>query len=159
MGMYAKHYAQIIKLALAVLNLSSIDRQAEEQHKSCWCYFISLLSSDLMNLLTGLLQPFPEDRTTLEVVVEDPWVTQPLNLANYSWEGVYVSVKPGRRQGLKSYLQNFYWISKQERSTMNSVKEWLDLLIWNGSIWLLCSSNQCMPTGKYTFCVKLVYSS
>uniref|UniRef100_A0A670JKJ5 PAS domain-containing serine/threonine-protein kinase n=1 Tax=Podarcis muralis TaxID=64176 RepID=A0A670JKJ5_PODMU len=50
------------------------------------------VSDDLMNLLTGLLQPFPEDRTTLEVVVEDPWVTQPLNLANYSWEGVYVSV-------------------------------------------------------------------
>ncbi|XP_033006090.1 PAS domain-containing serine/threonine-protein kinase [Lacerta agilis] len=52
------------------------------------------VSDDLMNLLTGLLQPFPEDRTTLEVVVEDPWVTQPLNLANYSWEGVYVSAKP-----------------------------------------------------------------
>uniref|UniRef100_A0A670JGD2 PAS domain-containing serine/threonine-protein kinase n=1 Tax=Podarcis muralis TaxID=64176 RepID=A0A670JGD2_PODMU len=75
------------------------------------------VSDDLMNLLTGLLQPFPEDRTTLEVVVEDPWVTQPLNLANYSWEGVYVSVKPGRRQAdlsnsvILMAIEQYLWLS------------------------------------------------
>ncbi|XP_053160324.1 PAS domain-containing serine/threonine-protein kinase isoform X2 [Hemicordylus capensis] len=52
------------------------------------------VSDELMNLLSGLLQPFPEDRTTLEEVVEDPWVTQPVNLANYTWEEVYATVKP-----------------------------------------------------------------
>ncbi|XP_061492658.1 PAS domain-containing serine/threonine-protein kinase isoform X2 [Rhineura floridana] len=53
------------------------------------------VSDNLMNLLTGLLQPFPEDRTTLEMIVEDPWVTQPVNITNYTWEKVYASAKPG----------------------------------------------------------------
>ncbi|KAH0623978.1 hypothetical protein JD844_007211 [Phrynosoma platyrhinos] len=51
------------------------------------------VSDGLMDLLSGLLQPFPEDRTTLKVVVEHPWVTQPVNLANYTWEEVFVSAK------------------------------------------------------------------
>ncbi|XP_077205137.1 PAS domain-containing serine/threonine-protein kinase isoform X2 [Paroedura picta] len=52
------------------------------------------VSADLMKLLSGLLHPFPEYRTTLEIVVKDTWVTQPVNLANYIWEEVYGSVKP-----------------------------------------------------------------
>nr|XP_060623931.1 PAS domain-containing serine/threonine-protein kinase isoform X1 [Anolis sagrei ordinatus] len=51
------------------------------------------VSDGLMDLLSGLLQPFPEDRTTLEVVVKHPWVTQYVNLANYTWEEVFASVK------------------------------------------------------------------
>ncbi|XP_062832589.1 PAS domain-containing serine/threonine-protein kinase isoform X2 [Anolis carolinensis] len=51
------------------------------------------VSDGLMDLLSGLLQPFPEDRTTLEVVVKHPWVTQCVNLANYTWEEVFASVK------------------------------------------------------------------
>ncbi|XP_052493488.1 PAS domain-containing serine/threonine-protein kinase [Budorcas taxicolor] len=47
-----------------------------------------LVSEDLMNLLSGLLQPVPEQRTTLEELVTDPWVTQPVNLADYTWEEV-----------------------------------------------------------------------
>ncbi|KAL8187698.1 UNVERIFIED_CONTAM: hypothetical protein K2H54_054120 [Gekko kuhli] len=52
------------------------------------------VSAELMNLLSGLLHPFPEDRTTLGIVVKDTWVTQPVNLANYTWEEVYGSAKP-----------------------------------------------------------------
>ncbi|XP_042316105.1 PAS domain-containing serine/threonine-protein kinase isoform X2 [Sceloporus undulatus] len=51
------------------------------------------VSDGLMDLLSGLLQPFPEDRTTLKIVVEHPWVTQPVNLASYTWEKVFVSAK------------------------------------------------------------------
>lgn len=47
-----------------------------------------LVSEELMNLLSGLLQPSPEQRTTLEKLIIDPWVTQPVDLANYTWEEV-----------------------------------------------------------------------
>lgn len=57
------------------------------------------LSSDLMNLISGLLQPVPEQRTTLEKLVTDPWVTQPVNLADYTWEEVCQVNKPGERRG------------------------------------------------------------
>ncbi|NXC37576.1 PASK kinase, partial [Penelope pileata] len=50
-----------------------------------------LVSKDLMNLIAGLLHPVPEQRTTLAMLVEDPWLKQPVNLADYTWEEVYVS--------------------------------------------------------------------
>ncbi|XP_019300851.2 PAS domain-containing serine/threonine-protein kinase isoform X2 [Panthera pardus] len=53
-----------------------------------------LVSEDLMNLLSGLLQPIPEQRTTLEKLVTDPWVTQPVNLADYTWDEVCRVNKP-----------------------------------------------------------------
>ncbi|XP_012907335.1 PAS domain-containing serine/threonine-protein kinase isoform X2 [Mustela putorius furo] len=53
-----------------------------------------LVSEDLMNLMSGLLQPVPEQRTTLEKLVTDPWVTQPVNLANYTWDEVCHMNKP-----------------------------------------------------------------
>ncbi|XP_036278254.1 PAS domain-containing serine/threonine-protein kinase isoform X1 [Pipistrellus kuhlii] len=56
-----------------------------------------LVSEDLMNLMSGLLQPVPEQRTTLEKLVTDPWVTQPVNLADYTWEDVCGIHKPGSR--------------------------------------------------------------
>ncbi|KAG3275715.1 PAS domain containing serine/threonine kinase [Ictidomys tridecemlineatus] len=46
------------------------------------------VSQALMSLVSGLLQPAPEQRTTLEKLVTDPWVTQPVNLAAYTWEEV-----------------------------------------------------------------------
>ncbi|KAM7105106.1 PAS domain-containing serine/threonine-protein kinase isoform 3-T3 [Molossus nigricans] len=52
------------------------------------------VSEDLMNLVSGLLQPVPEQRTTLEKLVTDPWVTQPMNLADYTWEEVCGINKP-----------------------------------------------------------------
>ncbi|XP_077613448.1 PAS domain-containing serine/threonine-protein kinase isoform X2 [Crocuta crocuta] len=53
-----------------------------------------LVSEDLMNLMSGLLQPIPEQRTTLEKLVTDPWVTQPVNLADYTWDEVCPVNKP-----------------------------------------------------------------
>ncbi|XP_063163858.1 PAS domain-containing serine/threonine-protein kinase [Candoia aspera] len=52
------------------------------------------VSIDLMGLLSGLLKPFPQDRTTLETVIGDPWVIQPVNLMNYAWEKVFTCGKP-----------------------------------------------------------------
>ncbi|XP_065266987.1 PAS domain-containing serine/threonine-protein kinase [Emys orbicularis] len=52
------------------------------------------VSEDLMALVSGLLHAAPEQRTTLEKLVENPWVLQPVNLANYTWEEVYVSARP-----------------------------------------------------------------
>ncbi|XP_048664898.1 PAS domain-containing serine/threonine-protein kinase isoform X1 [Marmota marmota marmota] len=46
------------------------------------------VSQALMSLVSGLLQPAPERRTTLEKLVMDPWLTQPVNLAAYTWEEV-----------------------------------------------------------------------
>ncbi|XP_021251649.1 PAS domain-containing serine/threonine-protein kinase isoform X2 [Numida meleagris] len=53
--------------------------------------FPRLVSKDLMNLIVGLLHPVPEQRTTLAMLAEDPWLKQPVNLGVYTWEEVYVS--------------------------------------------------------------------
>ncbi|XP_010604937.1 PAS domain-containing serine/threonine-protein kinase isoform X1 [Fukomys damarensis] len=53
-----------------------------------------LVSQELMSLMSGLLQPAPEQRTTLEKLMTDPWVTQPVNLAEYTWEEVCRTNKP-----------------------------------------------------------------
>ncbi|XP_076770827.1 PAS domain-containing serine/threonine-protein kinase isoform X2 [Arvicanthis niloticus] len=53
-----------------------------------------LVSQELMSLLSGLLQPCPEQRTTLEKLIMDPWVTQPVNLATYTWEEVCRTNQP-----------------------------------------------------------------
>ncbi|XP_023422760.1 PAS domain-containing serine/threonine-protein kinase isoform X2 [Cavia porcellus] len=53
-----------------------------------------LVSQELMSLLSGLLHPDPRQRTTLEKLVTDPWVTQPVNLAQYTWEEVCRISKP-----------------------------------------------------------------
>ncbi|XP_060049590.1 PAS domain-containing serine/threonine-protein kinase isoform X2 [Erinaceus europaeus] len=54
-----------------------------------------LVSADLMDLVSGLLQPIPEQRITLERLVAHPWVTQPVNLADYTWDQVYRVHRPG----------------------------------------------------------------
>lgn len=48
-----------------------------------------------MNLIVGLLHPAPEQRTTLAMLVEDPWLKQPVNLGDYTWEEVYISAGAG----------------------------------------------------------------
>ncbi|XP_008048045.1 LOW QUALITY PROTEIN: PAS domain-containing serine/threonine-protein kinase [Carlito syrichta] len=53
-----------------------------------------LVSEELISLVSGLLQPAPEQRTTLDKLVIDPWVIQPVNLANYTWEEVCPVNKP-----------------------------------------------------------------
>ncbi|XP_062374700.1 PAS domain-containing serine/threonine-protein kinase [Sardina pilchardus] len=46
------------------------------------------LSSGLSGVLEGLLQPQPGLRTTLEELLGEPWLRQPINLAEYSWSEV-----------------------------------------------------------------------
>ncbi|KAK2108077.1 hypothetical protein P7K49_013242 [Saguinus oedipus] len=58
-----------------------------------------LVSKELMSLVSGLLQPVPEKRTTLDKLVTDPWVTQPVNLADYTWEEVCRVNKPAAWRG------------------------------------------------------------
>ncbi|XP_050164488.1 PAS domain-containing serine/threonine-protein kinase [Myiozetetes cayanensis] len=53
------------------------------------------VSDGLMDLMAGLLHPIPEQRMTLAVLAEDPWLRQPVNLADYTWEEVYISAVPG----------------------------------------------------------------
>ncbi|NWU44868.1 PASK kinase, partial [Hylia prasina] len=47
------------------------------------------VSEGLMDLMAGLLHPVPEQRTTLAMLVEDPWLRQPVNLADYTWDEVF----------------------------------------------------------------------
>jgi hypothetical protein len=58
---------------------------------------VFFMSLELMSLLSGLLQPCPEQRTTLEKLIRDPWVTQPVNLASYTWEEVCRTNQPGEK--------------------------------------------------------------
>lgn len=53
------------------------------------------VSEELMSVVSGLLQPQPEQRTTLEKLQDDPWVTQPVNLPDYTWDEVYGQHRPG----------------------------------------------------------------
>ncbi|NXR42583.1 PASK kinase, partial [Zosterops hypoxanthus] len=47
------------------------------------------VSEGLMDLMAGLLHPVPEQRMTLARLVEDPWLRQPVNLADYTWEELF----------------------------------------------------------------------
>ncbi|XP_064194268.1 PAS domain-containing serine/threonine-protein kinase isoform X1 [Anguilla rostrata] len=47
------------------------------------------VSSELQGLLSGLLHPEPGLRSTLEAVLQAPWIRQPINLGHYSWEEVF----------------------------------------------------------------------
>ncbi|XP_074154069.1 PAS domain-containing serine/threonine-protein kinase isoform X2 [Sminthopsis crassicaudata] len=47
------------------------------------------VSEELLDLLSGLLRPKPEERMTLNMLIVHPWVTQPVHIADYVWEEVY----------------------------------------------------------------------
>ncbi|KFV52312.1 PAS domain-containing serine/threonine-protein kinase, partial [Tyto alba] len=47
------------------------------------------VSKGLLDLISGLLHPVPEQRTTLAMLAEDRWLKQPVNLGDYTWEEVY----------------------------------------------------------------------
>ncbi|XP_076837669.1 PAS domain-containing serine/threonine-protein kinase [Brachyhypopomus gauderio] len=49
------------------------------------------VSMELSGLLAGLLHPDPSLRMCLEELVEEPWIRQPINLAEYSWKEVFPS--------------------------------------------------------------------
>ncbi|NXT09858.1 PASK kinase, partial [Prunella fulvescens] len=47
------------------------------------------VSQGLMDLMAGLLHPVPEQRMTLARLAQDPWLRQPVNLADYTWQEVF----------------------------------------------------------------------
>ncbi|NWV87742.1 PASK kinase, partial [Machaerirhynchus nigripectus] len=47
------------------------------------------VSEGLMDLMAGLLHPIPEQRMTLAMLAEHPWLRQPVNLVDYTWEEVF----------------------------------------------------------------------
>ncbi|KAL0966483.1 hypothetical protein UPYG_G00295810 [Umbra pygmaea] len=51
------------------------------------------VSSDLHVVLSGLLQSDPQQRMTLEQLLLQPWIRQPVCLADYSWEEVFSDSK------------------------------------------------------------------
>lgn len=59
--------------------------------KQCyeWCLTSSCAPPDLHAMLSGMLQPDPQQRMTLEQLLLQPWIRQPICLADYSWEGVF----------------------------------------------------------------------
>ncbi|XP_030071698.1 PAS domain-containing serine/threonine-protein kinase isoform X2 [Microcaecilia unicolor] len=61
------------------------------------------VSEELLDLISGLLLPEPEQRMILEELLKDPWVIQPVNLADYTWEDVYchASIEPENGHFLK----------------------------------------------------------
>ncbi|XP_069474200.1 PAS domain-containing serine/threonine-protein kinase isoform X2 [Ambystoma mexicanum] len=65
------------------------------------------VSSDLMGVIACLLHPEPLERMTLRELVKDPWVLQPVNLANYTWEEVHLfaNSETGSRQ-LDSWMES-----------------------------------------------------
>lgn len=68
---------------------------------------VFFMSLELMSLLSGLLQPCPEQRTTLEKLIMDPWVTQPVNLATYTWEEVCRTNQPGEKSQSPFFFTSF----------------------------------------------------
>ncbi|XP_078066251.1 PAS domain-containing serine/threonine-protein kinase [Mustelus asterias] len=49
------------------------------------------VSEEFMHLVSCMLQPDPHQRLSLEELMKNQWVTQPVNLALYTWEEVYSS--------------------------------------------------------------------
>ncbi|XP_031813343.1 PAS domain-containing serine/threonine-protein kinase isoform X3 [Sarcophilus harrisii] len=47
------------------------------------------VSEELLDLLSGLLRPKPEERMTLNMLIVHPWVTQSVHITDYVWEEVY----------------------------------------------------------------------
>ncbi|KAM4771152.1 PAS domain-containing serine/threonine-protein kinase [Rhinophrynus dorsalis] len=67
-----------------------------------------IVSQELQVLISGLLHRDPDTRMTLDELLRDPWVTQPVNLGEYTWEEVYPPVSSqrddeGSGQGPVSY--------------------------------------------------------
>ncbi|XP_044146274.1 PAS domain-containing serine/threonine-protein kinase isoform X2 [Bufo gargarizans] len=59
------------------------------------------VSQELQDLISGLLHRDPEMRMTLDELLRDLWVTQPVNLAEYTWEEVYPPACTQADEGLK----------------------------------------------------------
>ncbi|XP_047662475.1 PAS domain-containing serine/threonine-protein kinase [Tachysurus fulvidraco] len=75
------------------------------------------VSADLYSLLAGLLHREPTERMTLEELLHEPWIRQPINLAEYSWSEVFPCDHD-------SFEQNHYSPNvQQEASTHGATDE------------------------------------
>lgn len=61
------------------------------------------VSQELQDLISGLLHRDPEMRMTLDELLRDLWVTQPVNLAEYTWEEVYPPANSQKDEGLEPF--------------------------------------------------------
>nr|DBA25972.1 TPA: hypothetical protein GDO54_010289 [Pyxicephalus adspersus] len=61
------------------------------------------VSQELQDLISGLLHRDPEMRMTLDELLRDLWVTQPVNLAEYTWEEVYPPASSQKDEGLEQF--------------------------------------------------------
>ncbi|KAG8580673.1 hypothetical protein GDO81_007384 [Engystomops pustulosus] len=59
------------------------------------------VSQELHDLISGLLHRDPEMRMVLDELLRDLWVTQPVNLAEYTWEEVYPPACSQTDEGIK----------------------------------------------------------
>lgn len=93
------------------------------------------LPSELYLLLSGLLDPDPVERTTLQKLLLVPWLRQPINLAHYSWEEVFPTYHGECRVGLGTPLHSKVSDPALKevylRSWIISVSSELDRLFWN----------------------------
>uniref|UniRef100_A0A8D0AHF7 PAS domain-containing serine/threonine-protein kinase n=1 Tax=Sander lucioperca TaxID=283035 RepID=A0A8D0AHF7_SANLU len=61
------------------------------------------LSPDLHGVLCGLLHPDPAQRLTLDQLLLESWISQPISLAEYSWTEVVPATNAYREQGQLMY--------------------------------------------------------
>ncbi|XP_040204834.1 PAS domain-containing serine/threonine-protein kinase isoform X2 [Rana temporaria] len=65
------------------------------------------VSQELQDLISSLLNRDPEMRMTLDELLRDLWVTQPVNLAEYTWEEVYPTASSQKDEGLEQFPVNY----------------------------------------------------
>ncbi|XP_068136731.1 LOW QUALITY PROTEIN: PAS domain-containing serine/threonine-protein kinase [Hyperolius riggenbachi] len=65
------------------------------------------VSQELQDLISGLLHRDPEMRMTLDELLRDLWVTQPVNLAEYTWEEVYPPASSQKDEGLGQFPASY----------------------------------------------------
>lgn len=65
---------------------SFISRKVNNIDRELYCFFP--LSTDLMEVVAWLLHPKPEQRATVNDMMRDPWVQQPINIEEYCFKDV-----------------------------------------------------------------------
>ncbi|KAM9316466.1 PAS domain-containing serine/threonine-protein kinase [Gastrophryne carolinensis] len=79
------------------------------------------VSQELQDLISGLLHREPEERMTLDELLRDLWVTQPVNLSEYTWEEVYPPVGSRKDEGLGQFPVSY---SAEWDGDLGSRTEW-----------------------------------
>ncbi|KAG8445392.1 hypothetical protein GDO86_010249 [Hymenochirus boettgeri] len=108
-----------------------------------------IVSQELQTLIIGLLQRDPEIRMTLDELLRDPWVTQPVNLAEYTWEEVYPPANSRKGSALDANPQGPSqecepaW-AKSLASSVSSLSASITQVLKSGQ--LVTSDRECRPT-------------